>query len=385
MIRNSLRHTLTEMGRLAWTGLALFIMYGCAHVPTQTGAMQHTGMEISPDALHVQVVECGRRYCGEIETAADEILARSEDPQDAYDVLLWKAYAIPLIQEAALRTDPMLAAGDLWAFSIQQRDFFASGAGHDAFGPYHGVALTAAEQMERESLAFMRAHAPGDTLRARTIDRMHAWAASHPFQSLHFTRESAVTEFNELLGLKGSGLGATVSDMNRTVASMSDRMGYMNESMLKQVRWNTALMVADATKSPEISPTLAATNRALERLGTLAEITPAMVDSMGAGTIAIVREERIAAIEALSAERIAVMRGMADERMAVLAAVRDERVATLAAADEIAAKSVERAERAVTRLMWLGAVIVALLAIGAWILVMSARRMWRMAGGPAAA
>jgi hypothetical protein len=56
----------------------------------------------------------------------------------------------------------------------------------------------------------------------------------------------------------------------------------------------------------------------------------------------------------------------------------------LATADAIAARSIERTERAATRLMWLGAAIVAVLSIGAWILVLSARRLWRVAGGPAA-
>src|SRR5580765_3685294 len=77
MIRNAFRHAQTGTGRWAWTGLALLI-FGCAHVPTQTGAMRRAGMEITADALHVQVVELGRRFSGTIETAADEILARAE-------------------------------------------------------------------------------------------------------------------------------------------------------------------------------------------------------------------------------------------------------------------------------------------------------------------
>jgi hypothetical protein len=371
------------MGRLACAGLAL-LSFGCAHVPTQTGAMQRAGMEISADALHVQVVELGRRFCGTIENAADDILARAEDPQIRYDALLWKAYAIPLVQEAALRTDPVLAEGDLWAFSIQQSNFFDSDAGRDAFGSYHQVALTAAQRMESEAVQFMSTNAPGDTLRSRTIERMHAWAGAHPFQSLRFTRESAAAEFAELLGLSGGGLGATVGDMNRTVAGMYDRLGYINESMLKQVRWNSELMVADAMKGPAIRPTLAATNTALERLGSLAESAPLMLDSMGAATVTTVREERIAAIQALSAERTAVMEGVAQERIALIAAVHEERLAILASADQIAAKSIERSERAARRLMFLGATIIAVLSIGAWILVMSARRLWRVAGGAAA-
>jgi hypothetical protein len=166
---------------------------------------------------------------------------------------------------------------------------------------------------------------------------------------------------------------------------MYDRLGYMNESLLKQVRWNTELMVAAAAEGPAIRPTLSATNRALERIGTLAETTPGLLDSMGAGVVVTLREERIATIGALSAERTAVMEGVAEERMAVIAAVRDERLAILAAADAIAARSIERSERAARRLMWLGAGIIAVLSVGAWILVLSARRLWRAAGGPVAA
>jgi hypothetical protein len=330
-------------------------------------------------------VELGRRFSGTIEAAADEILAGAEDPHICYDALLWKAYAIPLVQEAALRTDPVLAEGDLWAFSLQQSDFFASGAGRDAFGSYHDVALKAAQRIEKEATDFMSSNAAGDTIRSSTVERMHGWAASHPFQSLRFTRESAAAEFEELLGLSGGGLGATVGDMNRTVAGMYDRLGYMNESLLKQVRWNTELMLTDATEGPAIRPTLTATNAALEHLGTLAQSTPLLLDSMGAATVTTVREERIAAIQALSAERTAVLEGVAQERMAVIAAVREERLAILASADQIAARSIERSERAARRLMWLGAAIIAGLSIGAWVLVLSARRLWRVTGGPAAA
>jgi hypothetical protein len=76
---------------------------------------------------------------------------------------------------------------------------------------------------------------------------------------------------------------------------------------------------------------------------------------------------------------------VAEERVAVIAAVHEERLAILAAADAIAERSVERSERAVRRLMWLGAGIVAVLSVGAWFLVLSARRLWRAAGGAATA
>ena len=81
---------------------------------------------------------------------------------------------------------------------------------------------------------------------------------------------------------------------------------------------------------------------------------------MGAATVITVREERIAAVEALSAERTAVMHGVAEERIAVITALHDERLAILASADAIAARSIERSERAAVRLMWLGAAIISL-------------------------
>jgi hypothetical protein len=385
MTRDSFRNAPNAMRLLACTGLALFT-FGCAHVPTQTGAMQHIDMKVSADVLHVQVVEHGRRFSGMVETSADGILARTQDPKIRYDVLLWKAYAIPLIQEAALRTDPVLAVGDLWAFSIQQHDFFASGAGRDAFGPHHGVALATAERMEREALAFVNASAPSDSgVKTHTVERMHAWAASHPFEGLRFTRESAAAEFDELLGPSSDRLAATVGDIDRTLASINDRLGYVNESTLKQVRWNTELMVADAFEGPTIRPTLLATNSALERIGALAENMPGLLDHTTAAALITLREERIAALQAMSAERVAVMHGVIEERLAVIAAIRDERLAILAEADKIAARSVERSERAAVRLMWFGAAMVAGLGTVAWILMLSTRRLWRVPGRTAAA
>jgi hypothetical protein len=240
--------------------------------------------------------------------------------------------------------------------------------------------------MEREALAFMETNATSDSdARRRTVERMHAWAASHPFGSLRFTRESAAAEFDELLGPSSERFAATVGDIDRTLAGIYDRLGYMNESMLKQVRWNSELMVADAFEGPAIRPTLLATNSALDRIGNLAEIMPGLMDSTTAAALFTLREERIAALQAMSAERVAIMHGVVEERLAVIAAIREERLAILAEADKIASRSVDRSEHAAVRLMWLGLGMVAGLAIAAFILALSTRRLWRVAGRTAAA
>ncbi|MGH7742128.1 MAG: hypothetical protein ACRENS_08905 [Candidatus Eiseniibacteriota bacterium] len=369
---------------MAAFGLAA-LLAGCAHIPHQTGAMEKADLQVSANELHVRMIEFGRRVTGSIEAAADDIIARANDAQIRRDALLWKSYAVPVAQEAALRTDPLFAAGDMWAFTIQQHNFFESGAGSESFGPYHGIALTASAELEQQAQDFLGQIFPGDTIRARTVERIHASVAAHPFETLRFTRGSISVEFGELLGLEGGGIGSTVADMNRTVAGMYDRLGYINESLLKQVRWNTELMLEDALADPAMTPTLTATNKALDRLATLAEVTPELLDSLRDAIFAEVRAERIATLEAVSNERIAMLKNLTEQRIATLSTVHEERVATLQAAEAITARSVDRAERAGARLIRLAALLTAVLGVGALVLVLLGRRLWHVAGGRSAA
>ena len=107
----------------------------CARVPTQTATMQAVPEVASPASLiQLQAFEAGRAISTILESAADSIRTASPDVDVRRNALLLKISAIPLIQEAALRTDPVIAVVDLYGLTIQLSNYLGTGAGSHSFG-----------------------------------------------------------------------------------------------------------------------------------------------------------------------------------------------------------------------------------------------------------
>jgi hypothetical protein len=83
----------------------------CASVPTRSASVGASpGLILPADQLQLRSFEMGRTLSMRIEGAADQILAESIDPAVRPNAMLWKISAVPLVQEAALRNDPHVAA-----------------------------------------------------------------------------------------------------------------------------------------------------------------------------------------------------------------------------------------------------------------------------------
>src|SRR6185312_368204 len=67
-------------------------------------------------------------YSGEIEAAADKIMRESPSPVTRRQALQWKTEAIPVLQNSLLKSDPITALADTWAFIFQMTDYMAKPA-----------------------------------------------------------------------------------------------------------------------------------------------------------------------------------------------------------------------------------------------------------------
>jgi type II secretory pathway component HofQ len=104
--------------RSAAAFLAPLALAACPKVPTQTASMQAApNVDVTADQLQVQVYSMGQRFSSMLAMAADSISSVSGDPLVQRRALRWKLAATPLVQEASLRDDPLVAAVDLAAFS----------------------------------------------------------------------------------------------------------------------------------------------------------------------------------------------------------------------------------------------------------------------------
>src|SRR5262245_50361833 len=156
---------------------------GCLGVPQQSATLEAVkDVEVSSALLQLRAYETGRLASSIIEVAADSIARVSDDPQVRLRSLQWKIAAIPLMQEASLHDEPLVAVVDLWALALQQAHYFGTGEGRNAFGPSQEIARAAADRVAIETRrTFARSVRTGE-IPPEAVDAVPAWAASHPIR-----------------------------------------------------------------------------------------------------------------------------------------------------------------------------------------------------------
>ena len=344
----------------------------CFRVPQQSASMAALeAPDVTAAELQLWVYETGRHFSSIIESTADSIGARSRDPTVRRNALRWKIAAIPLIEEASLRPDPVVATGDLWGFALQLSDYLERGDGRDAFGDQQPLAVAAADTLERLA----------DGLAIRIIDpqrreqskrALQAWAERHPLHGPELARESVLSSDMKALAITETSLTGTVASLQRNLIGVSNRLGYLNEGMLKRVLWQSELTAGDLV-SPLLDRGRAAMLRDLS-VGWTQLI--ASVDSERAATFANIAVERATVLDRVSAERVAIVDAARQERVAVLAALHDERVAALASMDSVTQRSIDHAGAVAGRLLLLTVVSLgALAAFVALLVVLVARSL----------
>ena len=173
--------------------------------PRQTAFMSGTeNVDVTSMEVRIHAYGYAERFSARVETAADEILAVTEDADVARNALLWKMNALPAMHLAVFQPDPLIGFLDAWTLTVQMGDFFTTGAGRDAFGPLQSIAVEASEALER---------AVGEVIASVTVSgdapwgerTVRAWADSHPITSMEFLRETTASEFADVLGQDQAG------------------------------------------------------------------------------------------------------------------------------------------------------------------------------------
>jgi len=271
-------------------------------------------------------------YSAEIESAADQIMAKSSSPPVRRQALVWKAEAIPAMQTSLLRTDPLAALVDSWAFIAQMKAYMAQPDVKQGWGDSYPVVEETLNRMQGQMGQLVKHAAPAADMPVLQ-QKIDAWAQAHPIQVSLSGRESADTDL--VRNLEQSALGARAS-LNAIVESIGDltaRLDTYNAYLPKQARWQVELMISDLASSPQAGAAMAS---AASLTGTLAktsdtlEHAPELVREMQKTTMADVEAQRLAGQAFLQGERKAVLDAVDRERMATVAGLRGERLAATA-------------------------------------------------------
>ena len=273
--------------------------------------------------------------CGEIERAADQIAAGTDDPAVRRAAIRWKIEAVPTLSAALFQPDPFTAVMDTWVLFNQMADFFETGAGRQQLGDSAPVAVESCRRLEQEMADVAAAMtASGDVSQARAFAK--SWAADHPIRFAIPDRETALGRALERDVPESWSTGEAVAELTTSIDDFNRKLDVYSDHLFRQARWEAELLGSDlrladvpplAERAVQSAERAAATLDRLaptfERTVAVAEETPALVaserkatiDALGGEltrTIAFLQEERIAALKQVTAERIAAINAISD-------------------------------------------------------------------------
>ncbi len=348
-----------HLPRLAAFGLLSLAAAACLKVPQESASISAIeATEVTASELQMRVYEAGRRISQIIESTADTIASNTSDPAIRRLTLRWKIAVIPLVEEASLRSDPVVAAVDLWGLTMQHSDFFERGEGRDLFGDFQPLVIATGDTLEGLAAGLAGRLRPEGRVTTEDEQTLREWAARHPITARGFGRESILSTNWKVLSLTETSLTGTVASVQRSLAGVTNRLGYLNEGMIKRVLWQGELVARELTPAivengrkallDDLSQQQTSVFEAVDqqRVATLSAVS-----AERAAVLDGIRMERMAVLDAMRSERGTVLEAIRAERMAMVDAVRAERIATLAAADSMAQRSIDHTAAAVGRLM----------------------------------
>ncbi|QDU65241.1 hypothetical protein [Engelhardtia mirabilis] len=333
---------------LLWVSLAAA---SCVSVPEgQRLSSKVEGQHLSQRELRIRLYDFVVRFSSAVETAADEIVARTESHAVRERALLWKTGAVPACESAAFDADPLVGFVDVWTLVAQMGDYFEGDEGAADFGDLVAVARRVAVQLEREveSIGVDLQGAEGAAAMGAAV---RSFAGEHPLDAPVFVRPAELPVYDLAERASTDGLLEVAATADERLAEAQDRITIYAASLPRQARWQAELLGEQLLGRPEVAaltglakqvPTLVAAERGVI-LAALSAERAAMVEAADAqrldtlefargereASIASLDDQRLATLEALSAERVAVLEDIDRQREATLAHLKSEREQTL--------------------------------------------------------
>ena len=306
--------------RSAVTVAAALVFAACFKVPAKSGAMAFApNVDIGADQLQLQVYEMGRRFSGDIVRASDSIALLTTDPRVRQRALMWKLDGIPLVQEAALRDDPLIAEIDLAAFADQQEAYFTSGEGREVFGAQQPLAVNASHDMVAQMNAAVLRTTKNGQISEEALYWMNSWVARHPLVGPQMQRQSILGADWDPLTAANGNITQTVSSMNRTLRGVTLRLGYLNETLADQMRWNAQALMSQALGPHGGDSLLASGAITMRAMGDLAADAPTLVARERTALLAGVDRQRALTLADVDRQRLETLRAVDGERVAMSA------------------------------------------------------------------
>jgi hypothetical protein len=296
----------------------------------------HTQKDVAVTAnqLRLRMRSLAGPLSGQIEQAADQILAGTTDDVVKQAALQWKREGVPALRKALFEPDPFSAVMDTWVLINQMADYFEGGPGKDALGESAVAAVAACRRMEEEFTRVVGSLTiSGDVSNVRAFARK--WAAEHPIRYTIAGRETALGRVLERDAASFVSTGEAVAELTTAVDDLGRRLELYSDQLFRQARWEAESVKSELLSELKLDRVLLLAERAVssaERAGaTVDRLAPTVERGLGLaeGVPKLLLGERDAVIKALQDELTRTIDFIQNERIAALEYLTNERIASL--------------------------------------------------------
>jgi hypothetical protein len=298
--------------------------------------------------------------CGELEQAADAIIAGTTNRAVQRAALDWEIEGVPALREALFQPDPFTAVMDTWVLCWQMTDYFEKGPGKEALGPAGAQAAATCRRLEEEFTRVVTAAViTRNVPKARDFARN--WAAEHPVRLSIANRESTLSRAIERDIVDSFSTGEAVAEITTTLDDLNRRLEIYSDQLLRQARWEMQRfkleLMSDLSVDRAVPLAEKAVQSAAQATATVERLSPAIERAarVAADAPQLVAAEREAAIRALQDELTRGLQSLHEERLAALkefhAAMAEERLALTRDMEQISLKAADHAMARMERLV----------------------------------
>ncbi len=336
--------------RLAgWSGVVavLLSIAGCSLVTLKTPEKPLSARDLNARIL---THEFAARLILAVEQTADEIAAGTDDPRIELNTLRWKIAVASASDRAASQMAPTLGLLDVWALTVQMREYLDGGPGRSLFGPQQPSAVKVATDLAKEAEDIAKALGPPHEFQ-RELRFIHGYAIAHPIEGLDFARASVVDLWAQESGTT-TKLIDTLGTVPEAMAQTGDLMRMYGDTVPSQMLWRAQLAAQKSgISSKDVQTALKRLDERLARLSAMADATPGLVSDVVQDVRKRVDSSWVEMLETVHSERIALAAAVTEERIAAMKDVDTQRQAFAADAARISSQVISDTGAEVRRLV----------------------------------
>jgi hypothetical protein len=332
-------------------------------VPKQTGLSKALESQVTRGELRAAENSLAVSVPGEVQASTDEIIAQSTDPEVRHRALRFKIEVVSAYYIALFESDPLAAAFDVWALSLQIQQCVSEGSGKDWFGPLQPIAVANALRVMDQVDTAMRSVAKRTEGYEKARQKVSDWVKENPITSSIASRPSILPMLAQMSESPDTSVWEAVGDMTATLDDISARLDIYAAYLPKAGRWQAELLFDDIRDRDEAQLTLAtiaSARKALDRMNEL--LGPDAIHDATSYAVAAFHTERVQTMAEiikmrdesfsyLTGERQVALAAVDNERTKLLADIDRERTESLKQMDELSRQTFANIERVANRII----------------------------------